>query len=119
MILILSLRMRMRQENRPTSWRVALQKRTQGSWFTRCAVVAKEADSILGYIRKSVGSKSRVVILPMSSAHVKNCVQFWAPQYNRDVELLERKLSKIIKGLQHFSYEERLRDILQISEGRV
>lgn len=36
---------------------------------------------------------------------------FWAPQYKRDVELLERvqrTAMKIIKGLEHLSYEERL-----------
>lgn len=37
--------------------------------------------------------------------------QFWDPQYNRDMELLERvqqKEKKIIKGLQHLSYKKRL-----------
>ncbi|KAK4810686.1 hypothetical protein QYF61_007486 [Mycteria americana] len=58
----------------------------------QCAQVAKKANGILACIKNS----------------------FWAPHYKRDIEVLERvqrRATKLVKGLEHKSYEERLREL--------
>ncbi|KAJ7425510.1 hypothetical protein WISP_23144 [Willisornis vidua] len=65
----------------------------------QCVLVATKANGILGCIRKITSSRSRWVILllysPLVRPYVECCVQFWAPQYNRDMEVLEQIQQKV------------------------
>ncbi|KAK4828304.1 hypothetical protein QYF61_025316 [Mycteria americana] len=64
----------------------------------QCAQVAKKANGILACIKNSMASRTR---------------EFWASDYKRDIEGLERvqrRATKLVKGLEQKSYEAWLRE---------
>ena len=81
----------------------------------QCALAAQKPNCILGCIKGSVASRSREGILPLYSAllrpYMESCIQLCSPQHRKDMDLLERvqrRARKMMQGLEHLSYKERL-----------
>ncbi|KAJ7423477.1 hypothetical protein WISP_33736 [Willisornis vidua] len=84
----------------------------------QCSLAAQKASCILGCIKSSVASRSMEMILPLYSTlvrpHLECCIQLWGPQLREDTDLFEqvqRRATKMIKGLEHLSYGDRLREL--------
>ncbi|KFQ16502.1 hypothetical protein N330_13907, partial [Leptosomus discolor] len=84
----------------------------------QCVLAAQKVNCTLGCIKRTVASRSREGILPLYSAlmrpHLEHCIQLGSPQHKKDMELLEqvqRRTTKMVRGLEHLSYEDRLRDL--------
>ncbi|PKU30900.1 hypothetical protein llap_18797 [Limosa lapponica baueri] len=76
------------------------------------------SNRILGCICRGITSRDRDMIIPLYSVlvrpHLGYCVQFWSPQFKKDVDRLkrvQRRSTKMIKRLENLPYEERLKEL--------
>ncbi|PKU43848.1 hypothetical protein llap_5844 [Limosa lapponica baueri] len=52
-------------------------------------------------------------VVPEAAISNIYCIQLWSPQHKKNMDLLERvqqRAMKTIRGLEHLSYEDRLRE---------
>ena len=85
----------------------------------KCVLAAQKASRTLGCIKRSATSSLREVILPLCSALVRPHLEYCASSSGalstgKDMDLLkrvQRRATKMIRGLEHLSYKEKLREL--------
>ncbi|CAM5124383.1 unnamed protein product, partial [Natator depressus] len=83
---------------------------------TQCAAAVKKANRMVGIIKKGIENKTENILLPfyksMVHPHLEYCVQMWSHHLKKDILALEKfqkRATKMIRGLEWVSYEERLK----------
>jgi len=85
---------------------------------TQCVTAAAVARSVMGMVRRNCRRLDKEDFLLIYKTyirpHVEYCVQAWSPYLKKDIECLEkvqRSATKMVHGLRHLSYEQRLRHL--------
>ena len=80
-----------------------------------CSEISKKANQILGFIKSSITSRSKEVILPLYRGlvrpHLEYAVQLWSPHLIKDIEIIERvqrRATRLIGSMRGKNYLQRL-----------
>jgi len=89
-----------------------------GTVSQQCSTVAAKARRLTGLMLRTFHSRNSNVILPMYKTIIRPVVEYatavWNPCLLKDiaeVERVQRKVTKCIRGFSHLSYPERLRQL--------
>ncbi|CAM5114511.1 unnamed protein product [Eretmochelys imbricata] len=84
----------------------------------QCDKAVKKANAVLGCIRRRISSRDKEVLVPLYKAlvrpHLEYCVQFWSPMFKKEefkLEQVQRRATRMIRGMENLSYERRLREL--------
>lgn len=106
-----------------TSWRAYL-KTCLCTWFhfpyklvlgCSCALLQSFCHFLLPQKQcQQVKESDSCHLLSRDKRHLESCVQFWVPRSLRNMDILDwvqQRASKMVKGLKHLTYEQRLREL--------
>ena len=81
-----------------------------------CKKVATKCYQIIGQVRRSFTCKEPKLMVQIFQTyilpHIRYCYSVWSPYLKKDIDLIksiQRRFTKMIEGLHHLSYEERLK----------
>ena len=84
-------------------------------WEKQCIAAVKQANKILGMIKRNFVDRSKETILALYKSlvrpHLEYCISVWNPYLAKDVKLIEgvqRRATKMVLGIQHWKYDDRL-----------
>ena len=83
----------------------------------KCQAAISKGNRVLGCIQRRIIYKYKEVVLTLYRnlvrPHLQYCVQFWSPQFRKDInarEKVQQRVIRLILGLSRLSYEERLKE---------